>query len=119
MGRRLSQLGELVRLTAPRFCQSLAIELAAWIERAPGMIGRGHQAGGRAGRHGAKLGPGHVESPQLDRIERRRGGQQLPFAVADFADEPDVGTVDDSGEAVRGALAALGERIATSSGVAS
>ena len=35
------------------------------------------------------------------------------LAVADFADEPDVGTGHEPREALRGALAALGEPIAS------
>jgi len=35
------------------------------------------------------------------------------LAVADLADEPDVGTAADAREAIRGALASLGEPIAT------
>ena len=35
------------------------------------------------------------------------------LAVADFADEPDVGTDHDPREALRGALAALGEPYAS------
>lgn len=41
---------------------------------------------------------------------REFGGRWL--AVADLADEPDVGTCEDPREAIRGALIALGPRLA-------